>query len=160
MVHLYPGDTARIVIGSFCSIAEWVEILPGGQHRPDWVSTFPFRSRLELPGAYLDGAPRPGGSVVVGHDVWIGRGAKLLSGANIGHGAVVGAYAVVAGDVRPYAIVVGNPANEVRLRFRDDQIERLLRVAWWDWPIEKIREHISALCSDDIDGFLDRFAAA
>lgn len=160
LVHLYPGDTARVTIGSFCSIAEGVEILPGGQHRPDWVSTFPFRSRLGMAGAYTDGAPRPGGSVVVGNDVWIGRGAKLLSGADIGDGAVIGAYAVVAGTVRPYAIAVGNPAREVRLRFPDDQIARLLEIRWWDWPIETIREHIPRLCSDDIDGFVSQFLSS
>jgi len=56
---------------------------------------------------------------VIGHAVWVGHGATVLSGVKIGNGAVVGAQAVVAKDVPAYAIVVGNPANVVRYRFKE-----------------------------------------
>ena len=153
-IATYIGDSSRVVIGSFCSIAEDVEIFTGGNHRPDWVSTFPFRSRFGLPGAFDDGHPASKGDVVIGHDVWVGRGASILSGVTIGDGAVVGAYAVVTKDVRPYAVVAGNPAREIRRRFDDDTIERLITLRWWDWPDERILASVPLLNSDRMDEFL------
>ena len=150
----YRGDAGEVRIGSFCSIAEHVEIYLGGNHRSDWVSTFPFRSRLGLPGAYLDGHPASRGAVVIGNDVWIGRGATILSGVNVGDGAVIGARSVVTGDVRPYGVAAGNPAREIRRRFSDDEVERLLAVAWWDWPDERIVECVDLLSSARIEEFL------
>jgi hypothetical protein len=61
---------------------------------------------------------------------------------------------VVASDVRPYAIVVGNPAREVRRRFSDAQVEALLDIAWWDWPMDRILEHVPQLESPAIDEFI------
>lgn len=52
--------------------------------------------------------------VVIGDDVWIGRGAIILRGVTIGDHAVVGAGAVVTGDVATASLVVGNPARFVR----------------------------------------------
>src|SRR3954454_6850329 len=74
-VHLYRGDTGRVSIGSFVAIAEDVEIFVGGEHPVDWVSTYPLRERLAMPGALKDGLPRSKGDVHIGNDVWIGRGA-------------------------------------------------------------------------------------
>lgn len=153
-VHAYVGDTAEVRIGAFVSIAADVEILVGGNHRPDWVSTFPFRIRLGLPGAGTDGHPATKGDVVIGNDVWIGRGAKILSGVSIGNGAVIGAYALVSKDVAPYAIVAGNPAREVRRRFTDDQIDALESIAWWKWPLGDIVEKVPHLSSPDVDAFI------
>ncbi|PZS17421.1 MAG: chloramphenicol acetyltransferase [Acidimicrobiales bacterium] len=153
-IYVYPGDTGRVSIGSFVSIAHGVEIFLGGNHRTDWISTFPFRFVLDLPGALEDGLPASKGEVVIGSDVWIGKGAKILSGACIGNGAVIGAYSVVAKDVAPYAIVVGSPAREIKRRFEDETIDTLQRIKWWDWPIEKIRDAVPLLCSPDIEAFL------
>src|SRR4051794_13799349 len=80
IVRRYTGDQARVVVGSFCSIARDVEFLVGGNHRVDWVSTFPFRITFGLPGALRDGHPSTKGDILVGHDVWIGAGATILSG--------------------------------------------------------------------------------
>lgn len=156
-MHFGAGDTGRVRIGAFCSFAAGVELIPGGAHRMDWVSTFPFRPRWLMPGYGKDGHPRPGRGIVIGNDVWCGTGAKILDGVTIGHGAVVGAYAVVTRDVRPYAFVGGNPAREIRRRFTDEQIEGLLATAWWEWPDELIKERVPQLTSGDIDGFLRRF---
>lgn len=153
-VYIYPGDTGKVSIGSFVSIAHGVEIFLGGNHRIDWVSTFPFRFVLDLPGALQDGIPASKGEVVIGNDVWIGKGAKLLSGVRIGDGAVVGAYSVVAREVRPYAVVVGSPAREVKRRFSDDKVDALERLAWWDWPMDEILAAVPVLCSPDIDKLL------
>lgn len=153
-VRSYPGDDGKVRIGSFCSIARDVEFLVGGNHRSDWVSTFPFRITFGLPGALEDGHPASRGDIVVGHDVWIGAGATLLSGVTVGNGAVIGARSVVARDVEPYAVVVGNPARRVRLRFEPVQIEALQDLCWWDWPLEEIERVIPLLSSSDIDGLL------
>jgi acetyltransferase-like isoleucine patch superfamily enzyme len=156
-VIAYEWDTARVKIGSFCSIAPDATFMLGGNHRPDWVSTFPFRIRFGLPDASLDGGGASKGDIVVGNDVWIGRGALILSGSQIGNGAVIGAHAVVAGDVRPYAIVVGNPAREVRRRFADDRIAALEAIAWWDWPLDAILANVGLIGNPDVDAFIERF---
>ena len=152
-VPLY-GDDARLKIGNWCSIGAEVQVLFGGEHRPDWVASYPFN--VLQPG-YEDirGQPHSKGDVVIGHDVWIGRRATILSGVTIGDGAVIGAGAVVAKDVEPYWIVAGNPARPIRRRFPDDIVERLLRLRWWDWPEERVRRAVPLLQSPDIVSFLD-----
>jgi chloramphenicol O-acetyltransferase type B len=154
LIPTFPGDTFHVRVGSFVSIALDVMLMDGGNHHTDWVTTFPMRYRLGLPGTLQDGHPSSKGDIVIGNDVWIGRGARVLSGVTIGDGAVIGGYSVVAKDVRPYAIVVGNPARELRRRFSDEQIADLLAIAWWDWPMEKVIECVAELSNPDIDGFI------
>lgn len=156
-VILYPGDTGRARIGRYCSLAEGSELLVGGNHRTDWVTTFPLRVMFDLPGALTDGHPATKGDIVVGNDVWLGADCRILSGVEIGDGAVIGAGAVVSRDVRPYAVVVGNPGREVRRRFEDPVVEALLRIAWWDWPDELVTERVEQLCDPDVLGFVGRF---
>jgi acyl-[acyl carrier protein]--UDP-N-acetylglucosamine O-acyltransferase len=86
--------------------------------------------------------------------VWIGHGAMILSGVTIGDGACIGAGSVVAKTVPPYAVVSGNPAQVRRMRFSPVQVEQLLRIRWWEWPIERIRAFAGQLCSPDIDAFI------
>lgn len=151
-VHLYEGDLHGVAIGSFCSIGEDVELLPGGFHDAGRLTTFPLErvtGEVREPTVAPVG-PAPTRGIVVGSDVWVGRGARILSEVTIGHGAVVGAYAVVARDVRPYAVVVGSPAQEVRRRFSDDEVATLLDLAWWEWPDEAIVEHRAALTSGSV----------
>jgi len=153
-VVTFPGDTAKVDIGSFTSIGRDVQLMDGGNHRTDWVTTFPFRAVYDLDGAYADGHPATKGDIEIGSDVWIGRGARVMSGVRIGHGAVIAAYSVVTKDVRHYAIVAGIPASERRRRFSDEQIEALLEIAWWDWPMARIMECVPSLCDDRIDEFI------
>ncbi|HEX2674550.1 MAG TPA: CatB-related O-acetyltransferase [Polyangiaceae bacterium] len=154
-VLAFGPNPPRLRIGSFCSISDNVEILMNGDHRTDWVSTYPFRLQLAMPGVFEDGHPSSRGPVTIGNDVWLARGALILSGVTIGDGAVVGARAVVTRDVAPYSIVVGNPARHARYRFDEDAIRRLTRLRWWDWPESKIRDHIPRLCAGDIRHFLE-----
>lgn len=153
-IHGYnSGRTVKI--GHYCSIAHDVEILLGGEHLPDNVSTYPFNVFHE---EYRDlNAFRSKGDVVIGSDVWIGRGAMILSGVTIGHGAVVAARALVAKDVPPFAIVGGNPAKVLRYRFSQEQIAALLAIAWWDWPEEQVLAAVPRLMSGDVDGFIADF---
>src|SRR5690349_18334829 len=85
----FPESGRKLIIGRYCSIADRVEILLGGNHRVDWVSTFPFGAFAEVwPTAPNDaGYHASRGDVTIGHDVWLGSGAMILSGVRIGHGA-------------------------------------------------------------------------
>jgi virginiamycin A acetyltransferase len=87
---------------------------------------------------------------VIGHDVWLGQGVRVLPGARIGSGCIIGSGAVVAGEIPPYAIVAGNPARVIRMRFSEDIIARLLELCWWDWPIERILQNEEALCAGNL----------
>lgn len=148
------GEGARLHVGRFCSIAPEVVILLGGNHRTDWVTTYPFPALVDMGWVEAEGVsghPATRGDVHIGNDVWLGRGATVLSGVSIGDGAVVAARAVVARDVPPYAVVAGNPAEVVRWRFSAGDREFLEGLKWWDWPVERIRENMELLCSGDVD---------
>ncbi len=159
--YLMPDrdDVDRLIIGSFCSIGTGASFVMAGNqgHRYDWASSFPFFFMSEEPAfAAAVNAYEPAGDTVIGCDVWIGAEAMILPGICVGHGAVIAARAIVTKDVEPYTIVGGNPARPIRKRFDDDQIAMLLEMAWWDWPIERIRDAMRFLCSADIAG-LHRF---
>lgn len=153
------GKTFRC--GKYCSIAAGVTIFIGGNHRTDWVSTYPFSALVPIwpEAAGIEGHPQSNGDVVLGNDVWLGAQCTIMSGRTIGNGAVVAAFAVVTKDVPPYAIVGGNPAKVIRYRFTEQQIARLNRLCWWDWPESVVRSVVPDLVSADIDGFLERAEA-
>lgn len=154
----FPGDKNKVTIGSYCSIADDVTIFVGGNHRVDWVTTFPIRVMMQFLKEPEEGVVVSKGDVIIGHDVWIGNGATILSGVEIGSGAVIGAKAVVAKSVPPYAVVVGNPGRVVKKRFSESQIERLLEISWWDWPPEQILGNAEILCSGEIEKFCNLFS--
>ncbi|GGH21256.1 acetyltransferase [Alsobacter metallidurans] len=146
------GEGAGLSIGPFCSFADNIQIFLGGNHRTDWVTTYPFSGMRSLfPEAPADADYHSSrGDVRIGADVWVGSGATILSGVTIGHGAIVAARAVVAKDVPPYAIVGGNPAKLIRLRFSEDEIAALLRTRWWELDRAAIAKLIPALQSSDV----------
>jgi chloramphenicol O-acetyltransferase type B len=144
-------NDANLTIGAFCSIADCFIFL-GGEHRTDWISTFPF-SAFDMWGAgHIPGVPKTKGNVVIGNDVWIGHHAVIMSGVTIGDGACIGAFSIVARDVLPYTVVAGNPARFIRKRFNDYEIEFLIKLRWWDWPDERIKQAAPLLMSDNLDG--------
>ncbi len=154
--RLMRSGRTRFRMGKYCSVAPGVSILLGGNHRVDWVTTYPFSAIADWhpEGAGIRGHPLTNGDVVVGNDVWLGRGCTILSGITVGDGAVVAAEALVTKDVPPYAIVGGNPARVIRHRFDEATIGRLLAIRWWDWPDARVRAAIPHLLSDDLTGFL------
>ncbi len=159
-VICYPGDVGNVRIGAFTSIAQGCAIFSGGEHPPDWVTTFPLRICMGLPGRREDGLPRSKGNVTIGNDVWLGYQSTILSGVNIGDGAIVAAGAVVTSDVPPYAIVAGVPAKILRYRFAAEQIEQLLKIAWWNWKDEVIRDRCAELSSPDLSSFIHKYGYA
>ncbi len=133
---------ADVTIGNFTSIAAHVRMLARPQHAciadpylvacgsariPDW----PASTRQQ--------------TISIGSDVWIGRDAVLLADCEIGHGAIVGAFSVVAKDIPPYAIVVGNPAQIIRYRYGPSTVADLLALRWWEWDEDTIRERADDL---------------
>jgi acetyltransferase-like isoleucine patch superfamily enzyme len=145
------GNDGVLKIGKYCSIAPEVKIFLGGNHRIDWVTTYPFSALEEWPEAHnIEGHPATKGDVVIGNDVWLGYESVIFSGVTIGDGAVVGAYSKVFSDVEPYTIVGGNPAKPIRKRFSDDEIKMLEEIQWWNWPEDKVRTNVHLLCSGQI----------
>lgn len=146
----FTGD--KLIIGKFCMIASDVQfIMNGANHLTHAISSYPFAIFGQGWQQAMEGKQYPSkGDTVIGNDVWLGYKAAIMPGITIGDGAIIGAYAVVTKDVAPYAIVGGNPAQEIRMRFAQEEIERLLKIRWWDWPVEKISRNVQLLTSNNI----------
>lgn len=152
VIHHYPWNGDKLIIGKFCQIAAGVRfIMNGANHQMNSASTYPFYIfngwRQELP--QKSEFPYKG-DTVVGNDVWIGQDATILPGVKIGDGAIIGTQSVVGSDVEPYAIVAGNPARQIRKRFDQELIELLLELQWWNMDIPQIREFIPILYNSDL----------
>lgn len=151
------GEGSKVKIGKFCSIAQNVFFMVGGDHRNDWVSTYPFNAWLPKAFGEIKGHPHSKGDIVIGNDVWIGRDAKICSGVIIGDGATIAGSAVVTKDVPPYAVVAGNPARIKRIRFPVVVVSCLLKLKWWDWGVEKIAEAVPLLQSSNWSELMDKY---
>lgn len=143
------GDEGKLSVGAFCSFSDDVVIFLDGEHRTDWITTYPLTgSQAAWPEAYgIKGHPRTKGPVIIGNDVWMGYRVIITSGVTIGDGAVIGAGSVVTKDVEPYTVVAGNPAKPIRKRFDDAVIVELLKIQWWNWSREKIHKNAKILVS-------------
>jgi acetyltransferase-like isoleucine patch superfamily enzyme len=149
LVHSW-GEPSTLKIGKFCSISGNVHILLGGNHRTDWITTYPFPVFWDNAKHTTDQSISKG-DVSIGNDVWIGMGAMILSGVTIGNGAVIGASAVVSKDVPSYSIVAGNPAVVVKKRFPEEDISILEKIQWWDWDDPKIKASMHLLLDSQIE---------
>lgn len=143
------GHKKKPHIGSFCSIADKVTIDLYGEHpHHETLSTYPFHVYL---GGGVAGFTGTKGPVVIGSDVWLCRDSHILSGVTIGDGAIIGAHTVVSKDVPPYSVVVGNPQRVVRYRYTPGDVERLLKLRWWDQEVEVLARCIPSIQCGDLD---------
>lgn len=152
VLYNYDFSKVKLVIGKFCAIAAETRFIMTGDHKLDAISTYPFpifQNGWET--AYNIADLPVKGDIVVGNDVWFGYDCLIKGGVTIGHGAIIASRAVAVKDVPPYSIVAGNPAKVVKMRFDDETIDRLLKIAWWDWSIEKINRHLPLICNLDVD---------
>jgi virginiamycin A acetyltransferase len=153
VLYHFPFIGDKLIVGKFCAIARGAKfIMNGANHKLSGVSTYPFQI---FGNGWEKVMPKPGdlpykGDTVIGHDVWIGYEALIMPGVKIGNGAIVSSRAVVVSDVPPYSVVGGNPAKVIKARFAPDVIAELERIAWWDWPVEKITRHLELIVAADI----------
>ena len=141
--NFYCPNFKETTIGAFCSIGDNVE-LGHFIHPLSMLSTSPYfytphlkyKSTSTPSHEEYNALPPP---IMVGNDVWIGRGAFIKNGLTLGDGCVIGARSVVTKDVPPYAIVAGNPARIIRYRFDEQTISKLLEIKWWEMDDDIIR---------------------
>ncbi len=155
------AEAIYATLGKFCSVAANARINALEhpieritQHKVSYRANEYFRY-LGVDAGFRE--RRQAKRVTIGHDVWIGHGAVVLPGVSVGNGTVIGANAVVTRDVEPYAIVAGSPARLLRRRFAPETAGRIERLAWWDWPVEKIGRAIGDMQNLSIEDFLDRW---
>jgi len=159
VLYHFPFIGDKLIIGKFCAIAKGVQfIMNGANHSMAGFSTYPF---------YIFGngreasQPQAGdlpdkGDTVIGNDVWIGYQALIMPGIKIGNGAIISSRSVVTSDVPAYSIVGGNPARVIRQRFNDETLSILEKLAWWDWPVEKITQNLPAIRSANVEALPDK----
>lgn len=153
------SDKDHLLIGKYSSLAHNISFIIGLNHPYHVVSTYPFSAtgmwgdKAQVVGEEANLCNRH--QVIIGHDVWIGENVTIMGGVRIGNGAVIGANTVVAKDIPPYAIAVGNPARIIKYRFDSDTISKLQTIKWWDWPEEKIKEALPVMA--DMERFLQEY---
>jgi acetyltransferase-like isoleucine patch superfamily enzyme len=148
-IYVWDKSEVSVSIGRFCSISYGLDIYTGGNHRVDWISTYPFgwneaTKKIVSP---AKGHPAKNKSVTIGHDVWIGRNVTVMSGVAIGDGAVIAANSHVVKDVPAYAIAGGNPAKVIKYRFDSATIAQLQAMEWWNWDDERIFNSLNIICA-------------
>lgn len=147
-------DKSNLKIGRFCSLSRGITFILGGNHLYKNISQYPLRRLID---GIINEEHYSNGDILVENEVWIGTNATILSGVTIGNGSVIGAEAVIAKNVEPYSIVVGNPARTIKKRFSDEEIEMLLEIQWWNWDLEKIKENKELLLSSDVQSLYRKF---
>lgn len=144
-------------IGAFCSIAPGTVIVPN-DHRMDWVTTSPILAVKDFGftdrDLNMEYCPSEKREVIIGNDVWIGANCIIFEGVKIGDGAVIAAGNIIRHDVPPYAVVV-SVDKIIKYRFSKDVIDKLLKIQWWNWPDDKIKENLNLLYNPE--KFVEKF---
>lgn len=146
----YNTTLKNVVVGKFCCISWNVCLYGGASHNYSAPSMYTAYHWKHIFGSSLETSGEEKSKTIIGDDVWIGNGAIVINGVTIGSGAVIGAGAVVTKDVQPYSVVAGVPAKVIKKRFDDDTIDRLLKIQWWNWPMEMIASNERILRMDSL----------
>ena len=154
VLYHFPFIGDKLIIGKFCAIARDVKfIMNGANHKTSGISTYPFQI---FGNGWEKVMPQPGdlpykGDTEIGNDVWIGYEALIMPGVKVGNGAIIAARSVVTADVPAWSVVGGNPAKVIHARFPADSVAILEKLAWWDWPVEKISRYLPLIVSGDVE---------
>ncbi len=153
----YRSSISKTRIGKFCSIGP--NFLCGwGIHPSNSISTSPmFYSTSKQNGMSLTKVDKivERKQIKIGNDVFIGANVTVLDGVTIGDGVIIGAGAVVSKDIPPYAIAVGCPIQIIKYRFEKEQIDNLLKIQWWDFPEDKLKDVEKMFF--DVDVFINNY---
>lgn len=146
-------EVSRLSVGNYTSIASNVSVLLGSNHKRGLITTYPRALFSKKTSHATSNEP---GDVVIGSDVWIGYGVTIIGPAVIGDGAIIGAGALVIKDVPPYAVVGGVPAQILKYRFNENEIENLLSLAWWNKDEDYLEGVENEIYSKDVSAFVSR----
>ena len=148
----------HVLVGRYCALGHRLTFELGLNHDYRQVTTYPFEDLADGKEPQINHYNHVNlKQIIIGNDVWIGCDVTILGGVRIGNGAVIGARSVVAKDVPPYAVVVGNPARVIKYRFDEETIRALQEIKWWNWPEKKIKANLPLL--KDPVRFIAEFAA-
>ena len=158
VLYHYPINNDKLMIGKFCSIACGAKfIFNSANHTLSSLSTYPFPiffEEWELDVKNITNAWDNKRDIVIGNDVWIGYEVVIMAGVTIGDGDIIGTGAVVTKDIPPYTIVGGIPVKPIRKRFKQETIDILLKIKWWNWSDEKIYKHILDIQNGNIENLI------
>jgi len=146
--HFVASEESKIIIGKYCAIANGCKIitLNHDYNYPAIQGTFYNTYFNKKHPGEIKTPPnkeRTKGDVIIGNDVWIGEDVFITSGVSIGDGCCIGAKSIVTRDLPAYSICVGSPCKAVKKRYNEDIIKFLLKIKWWDWSDNKIKENMN-----------------
>jgi acetyltransferase-like isoleucine patch superfamily enzyme len=153
------NKTIKLLIGKYCSIAENVNFLLGGDHSVEWITTYPFTRFIPYFKDKGGEFKRAGNDIVVGNDVWIGGDSKIMSGVKIGNGCIIGANSLIPRNkvIPDYTIWGGVPAKQIGQRFSDENIKKLQEMKWWDWADKDMIRAIPILTNENIELLIEYY---
>lgn len=157
VLYQAPINNDKLIIGKFCSIAQGATfMLNCANHNMSGFSVYPFNLLYRfwnLPKSDMNKTWENHGDIIIGNDVWIGFEAVIMAGVRIGDGSIIGARSLVTNDVPPYTVVGGVPAHEIRKRFDEITVQKLLSIKWWNWDKDKISKYLPKIISGDMSLF-------
>ena len=156
------GEFSHCKIGRFCAIGSNVRVVSADHPIGSFVSSHPafysdtyFFSYVKESKYKEHLTTEDGYECKIGNDVWIGDDVLIKGGVIIGDGAVIAMGSIVTKDVPPYTVVAGIPAKPIRKKYDEEIVERLLRIRWWERPVEWIAEHAQEF--SDVEQFVTKY---
>jgi len=132
-----PSYIDSCKIGRYCAIGGRL-VIRSTNHYTNYLNIQCW-SQANIIRSSIPVAGKSKGITSIGNAVWIGDSVTILPGANIGNGAIVGAGSIVTKPIPAYSVAVGNPARVIKMRYRQDIIDIIDTLEWWQWSDEKLR---------------------